>query len=102
MIPNVKAIFLPPAPSLRCLENLSLSDFSLANRTEVLSYNCPLNDRPSPAPRFTLSAGPFSVDSHRACLAAATRRQGGEGRATLVKFKRRAVEGARLVNDMVN
>jgi hypothetical protein len=85
-IPKVIAAFLPPALSFLCFANLCRSSRSLCNRAAVLSYNCPLNDRP-------YSCGFFcSVDSHLRWLAAARRKVGVA--VVLDMAERRALDGA--------
>ncbi len=93
-LPNVKAIFLPPDPSFLSFEKRALSARSRANRTEVLSYSCPLNDLLSPE-------GFFAVDSHLSCLEATLRRyRDGAGKGTLQKWEKRAREGTAFGNDI--
>jgi hypothetical protein len=76
-------------PSFLCLANLFRSSRSFSNRAVVLSYNCPLNDRPCCSGCFC------SVDSHLRWLAAVRRRVGAVAAAfVLVRADRRALDGA--------
>lgn len=85
-VPNVIAAFLPPALSFLSFANLCRSASSLCNRAAVLSYNCPLNDRP-------FSSGCFcSVDSHLLWLKVTRRRVGAP--FLRASAERRAFEGA--------
>lgn len=72
-VPKVNDQFLPDAPSSLSFAYRARSNRSFCNLVDVLSYSCPLNDRP---PASSGVGGFCSVDSHRICRPAKHRRRG--------------------------